>query len=64
MPKSNIEFWERKFGQNVRRDERVEIALRERGWEVVVVWECQIHERLQDLAGQIATAVRDRLAHP
>ena len=41
-PKSNSEFWARKFEGNVARDRRKEQALRELGWTVEVVWECEI----------------------
>ena len=41
-PKSNIEFWHKKFDTNVKRDRRNQRALRRLGWKVIVVWECQI----------------------
>jgi DNA mismatch endonuclease, patch repair protein len=52
-PKSRIDFWERKFQGTVSRDKRTEVLLREAGWRVIVVWECEIadpsrlRERLQ-----------------
>ena len=41
-PKSRIEFWTRKFSENVARDARQRIALLEAGWRIAVVWECAI----------------------
>lgn len=41
-PKSNQAFWRRKFRENVARDARKEKELKEAGWRVVVIWECQI----------------------
>ena len=41
-PKDNAEFWKRKFEQNVARDRRKEAALRDLGFEVAVVWECEV----------------------
>ncbi len=41
MPKTRAEFWQRKFDDNVRRDERVIATLRDLGWDVLVVWECE-----------------------
>lgn len=41
-PKSNVEFWRRKFEENVERDRRVMAELRRRGWRVAVVWECAL----------------------
>ena len=40
-PKSNVEFWSRKFHNNVARDERVKGELERLGWQVIVIWECQ-----------------------
>lgn len=41
-PKTNSEFWERKFFINVDRDKRQQRSLREAGWEVIVVWQCEL----------------------
>ena len=43
-PKSRTEFWEDKFRRNVARDQRVEHELRERGWTVQVIWECETRD--------------------
>ena len=43
-PKSNLEFWQAKFNENVRRDERQNRQLSELGWRVVTVWECETRE--------------------
>ena len=40
VPKSNVEFWMKKFEQNVTRDRRNLIQLEEAGWNVGIVWEC------------------------
>ena len=41
-PKSRVEFWEKKFKENVERDQRKQKTLEDAGWRVVVVWECEI----------------------
>lgn len=40
-PKSNVDFWLRKFNENVKRDKRNASSLRKLGWHVVTIWECQ-----------------------
>ncbi|MDE2982790.1 MAG: DNA mismatch endonuclease Vsr [Gemmatimonadota bacterium] len=40
-PKTRARFWEEKFEGNVVRDRRNEAALRELGWRVMVIWECE-----------------------
>lgn len=44
-PKSRVEFWLRKFDNNVTRDRMVTLALRKNGWNILRIWECQLHRR-------------------
>ena len=43
-PKSRIQFWRKKFEENVARDARNEMALRDLGWRVLVIWECETRD--------------------
>ena len=57
-PESNKEFWRVKIGQNIERDQRKYETLRQAGWNVILVWECELkqsvrNERLARLAEQI-----------
>lgn len=45
VPASNSDFWAAKFADNVRRDGEKVAALREAGWGVLVVWECETKDR-------------------
>lgn len=45
LPKSRHEFWLPKFAANVARDERVRAELAELGWDVLVVWECELRDQ-------------------
>ena len=40
-PKSNVAFWQTKFNENVDRDLRQHGQLRDLGWHVITVWECE-----------------------
>ncbi|MCA0199879.1 MAG: very short patch repair endonuclease [Proteobacteria bacterium] len=42
MPKTRPEFWRRKLEGNVARDKRSRALLRKAGWQVRVVWECEL----------------------
>jgi DNA mismatch endonuclease (patch repair protein) len=48
-PKSKLDFWKPKLEENHRRDDKNRRALRRMGYEVMVVWECQLGdiERLE-----------------
>lgn len=40
-PKTRVEFWTRKFAQNVDRDRRDVDDLKRLGWSVIQLWECE-----------------------
>lgn len=44
IPKSRQEFWTDKFRDNIARHDRVTEKLRYLGWNVHVVWECEISD--------------------
>lgn len=48
IPKSNIDFWKGKIERNKQRFEEVSRQLREQGWNVVVIWECEIRKHFED----------------
>lgn len=41
-PKTRTEFWLEKFDKNVKNDRIKQEKLRELGWKVIVIWECEI----------------------
>ena len=41
-PKSNAEFWRQKIETNISRDQRKEAQLRDMGWNVMIVPECEL----------------------
>ena len=42
MPKSNTDFWTEKISRNIARDSATYQALTQLGWNVIVVWECEL----------------------
>lgn len=43
-PASNTDYWTPKIEGNKARDARNIAALREAGWQVLVLWECQLKD--------------------
>ena len=41
MPRTNREFWRRKFDANQTRDRGIRLRLTALGWRVVILWECE-----------------------
>lgn len=42
IPKSNQEYWKSKLQKNVERDAKNITKLKELGWKVIVIWECEV----------------------
>lgn len=61
MPKTNTEYWIAKFARNVARDDLARRQLVERGWTVVVVWECEI--RAERFAARLLKALGGGTLH-
>jgi len=53
MPKTNIEFWRDKIAANVTRDKSNQVDLVRLGWQVQVVWECDIKKDVHGVATQL-----------
>jgi DNA mismatch endonuclease (patch repair protein) len=47
LPKSRLDFWAKKLEANRRRDLINRQRLREMGWKVLVVWECELNDTAQ-----------------
>jgi DNA mismatch endonuclease (patch repair protein) len=41
-PTTRIEFWNQKLDKNIERDQQSQTLLKESGWRVITVWECQL----------------------
>ena len=44
-PKSSRDYWIPKLKRNKQRDARNQKLLREMGWDVLVIWECEMKDR-------------------
>jgi DNA mismatch endonuclease (patch repair protein) len=58
MPKSNQDYWRSKLERNSSRDEANQAALLAGGWEVMIIWECEIKN--SDLAEKIKLFLSER----
>ncbi|WP_378946628.1 very short patch repair endonuclease [Mesorhizobium sp. ANAO-SY3R2] len=45
MPKSRLDFWGSKLSRNRQHDIEVEELLKEAGWRVLTLWECELRDR-------------------
>ncbi|SDA31413.1 T/G mismatch-specific endonuclease [Ruminococcus sp. YE71] len=42
VPKTNTEFWINKINSNIDRDAKKAAQLKELGWQVITIWECEL----------------------
>lgn len=54
LPRTRLDFWMPKLRANRDRDQRQQRALRELGWDVLVVWECETRDA-EGLASRITS---------
>lgn len=60
MPGTNVDFWRKKFDENISRDQRHIEALQGAGWRVALVWECSLKGKRAD-PDEVARLVREWL---
>ena len=46
-PKNNANFWKEKIERNIERDTHNYQRLAERGWKIIVVWECELKKNVR-----------------
>jgi DNA mismatch endonuclease, patch repair protein len=51
-PKSRQDFWQNKFEQNKARDRKIKASLKSIGWNIIIVWECEL-EKLNKLKSRL-----------
>lgn len=47
-PKSNTEYWKAKITGNVERDKKNYAELQSLGWNVLIIWECELKKKTID----------------
>ena len=52
-PKTRTEFWLEKFDKNVKNDQIKQEKLRELGWKVIVIWECELKRSFQETMDKV-----------
>ena len=43
VPKTNSEYWIEKIQRNMERDSKHQSDLKAMGWDILVIWECEIN---------------------
>lgn len=56
-PKTNKEYWRNKIERNIERDIENEKYLRQLGYKVIVVWECELKESFDIRVNQLVEEI-------
>ena len=48
LPSTNLEYWEKKIADNLERDKRKTQELERLGYQVSVVWQCQLKPKVRE----------------
>lgn len=61
LPESNIEFWKEKIRKNIERDNRNITELEDKGWKVIVIWQCELKntKRQEETLNRIVQELRN-----
>jgi DNA mismatch endonuclease (patch repair protein) len=57
-PKTNADYWERKFIRNKERDMRKVRDLQAAGWKVIELWECQTKKDIEACVTKVREALQ------
>lgn len=57
-PRTRLKFWTHKFERTVARDKKVRRMLRQQGWKVAVIWECETRDP-ESLASRLGSLLRE-----
>ncbi len=58
MPKTRTDFWQEKFNKTVERDQRKCRELRQAGWHVITVWECELEKAPETVLNEVAQTIK------
>lgn len=57
-PENNKSFWHEKLSKNVERDNRNYHLLKEMGWNVIIIWECELKkDRVQNTLKKLKATI-------
>ena len=61
LPKSNVDFWKKKIESNVQRDNKNISLLKEQGWNVLTIWECELKKPVFEVTMEkVITSLKDQ----
>ena len=63
IPSSNSQYWKEKLENNSVRDKRNISALKKDGWQVLIIWECDLEKRFHNTMRKILLKLKTKHLH-
>lgn len=57
IPKTRTDFWTAKFNKNVENDQKAIRNLEYLGWNVIVIWQCQLEKEFETTMHKVYSAI-------
>lgn len=62
LPQTNVDFWKNKIDRNRKRDQENYQVLQENGWQVIIIWECQLTpKRIEQTMNEVELLLNNKL---
>lgn len=58
-PKSNTDYWNKKFQRNVENDNKHYKELKQMGWHIIILWECDLKDNFEETMQQVVNTLLD-----
>ena len=59
-PKTRADFWDKKFSGTIERDRVKSEHLKQAGWRVFVVWECELRHDAEDTVAHLIEQIKQK----
>ncbi|WP_265443324.1 very short patch repair endonuclease [Acetivibrio straminisolvens] len=59
IPKTRTDFWLEKINGNIKRDNKNIEQLKSMGWNVVIVWQCELQKNFNERVQQLVREIKD-----
>lgn len=62
-PKTNADFWNKKFQRNIENDTKNYHLLKEKGWNIIMLWECELHDNFEQVMYEVINTLNNSNIH-
>lgn len=59
LPKTRKKFWENKISGTIKRDKKVNLHYKKKGWKTIRVWEHSINKTLDDSVNRVIASLKN-----